>query len=173
MVYDHYSTLNNLITICTHLLLTCLLSNRYSNLFNRMIMFFSIDLKDVYLHIPIVKHHHHFLCFVCNKNLSSGKFYLLHWLQSPRFSYYLLNLYCSFARCKGFHVIIHLDYIPVPNHLKHAGKGHEPFFDLYWFILFYIIIFPNLNLVHSALFIFRTMFGYSGYFCIINIRHTS
>ena len=25
---------------------------------------FSIDLQDVYLHIPIVKHHHHFLHFV-------------------------------------------------------------------------------------------------------------
>ena len=26
--------------------------------------FFSIDLQDAYLHIPIVKHHHHFLHFV-------------------------------------------------------------------------------------------------------------
>ena len=25
---------------------------------------FSIDLKDAYLHIPIVKHHHHFSQFV-------------------------------------------------------------------------------------------------------------
>ena len=25
---------------------------------------FSIDLQDAYLHIPIVKHHHHFLHFV-------------------------------------------------------------------------------------------------------------
>ena len=39
---------------------------------------FSIDLKDGYLHIPIVKHHHHFLCFVWQhkryqwKNLLSG-----------------------------------------------------------------------------------------------------
>ena len=25
---------------------------------------FSIDLKDAYLHIPIFKHHHHFLCYL-------------------------------------------------------------------------------------------------------------
>ena len=27
---------------------------------------FSIDIQDAYLHIPIVKHHHDFLCFVCH-----------------------------------------------------------------------------------------------------------
>ena len=53
-----------LITICTYLLLTYLLSQMCCFLLNENIILFSIDLKEVYLHIPIVKHHYHVLQFV-------------------------------------------------------------------------------------------------------------
>ena len=42
VVYDSYPILSDLIMICT-----CLLSDRYSNLLSKVIMLFSIDLKDV------------------------------------------------------------------------------------------------------------------------------
>ena len=38
--------------------LRCLLSDRCCQLFIKAIMLFSLDLKDAYLHIPIVKHHY-------------------------------------------------------------------------------------------------------------------
>ena len=59
MTYDPYTTLSNLIAICTYLHLRCPLSNRYGYFFKRM-MCFSIDLKDAYLPIP-VKDHCHFM----------------------------------------------------------------------------------------------------------------
>ena len=59
--------------------------------------FFSVDLKDAFLHIPIVKNHHHFSWFVWQwKVLSLGLLgplgILLH----------LLNPYCSFAGARVF-----------------------------------------------------------------------
>ena len=39
-VYHSYSILNDLIVVCTYLLLRCLLSGRYGNLFNKRIMLF-------------------------------------------------------------------------------------------------------------------------------------
>ena len=42
---------------------------------------FSIDLKDAYLYIPVVKHHCHCLQFVWKNTSHSGKFYLLGWTQ--------------------------------------------------------------------------------------------
>ena len=59
---------------------------------------FSFDLQDSYLHIPIVKHHCHFLLFVWHKIcLISGRLYLFGWPQPLRFSQPSLNLFCSFA----------------------------------------------------------------------------
>ena len=60
------------------------------------------DLKDVYLHISIIKHHCHFLYFVGNKNFILGGFCHLGWLQLLGFSLHLLNPYCSFPIARVF-----------------------------------------------------------------------
>ena len=95
VVYNPYSTLSNSIAIYMYLLLRCLLPDRYNNLFNKAIMFFSIDLKDAYLHIPINKHYHHFYILFGNKNHTSAGFCHLGCLWLLRFSFHLLNPYCS------------------------------------------------------------------------------
>ena len=56
---------------------------------------FSIDLQDAYLHIPIVKHHHCFLCLFGIMCLISGWSYLLGWPLG--FFQPSANLFCSFA----------------------------------------------------------------------------
>ena len=58
---------------------------------------FSIDLQDAYLHIPIVKHHCHFLQFVWHNLPYQWKVYHLGWPQHLRFSQPSLNQSCSFA----------------------------------------------------------------------------
>ena len=55
LVYDQSSTLSSWIALCTYHLFRCLLSDRYSTLFSKVIIHFSIDLKDAYLYMPIVK----------------------------------------------------------------------------------------------------------------------
>ena len=54
-------------------------------------MLFSIDIKDAYLDIPIVKHHHHFLWFVCQHNPFQWKVLPLGLVQPLGFSLHLLN----------------------------------------------------------------------------------
>ena len=58
---------------------------------------FSIDLKDAYLHIHIIKHHHHFYNLFGKIHFNRGGFYLLGLPQLLGFSPPLLNLSCSFA----------------------------------------------------------------------------
>ena len=58
---------------------------------------FSIDLQDAYLHIPIVKHHCHFSCFVWHNVPYQWKV-LPFWLATaPRVLWPSPNLFCSFA----------------------------------------------------------------------------
>ena len=58
---------------------------------------FSIDLQDAYLHIPIVKHHCHFLHLFGTMCLISRRFCLLGWPQPLGFLQPSPNLFCSFA----------------------------------------------------------------------------
>ena len=58
-----------------------------------LIFYFSIDFKDAYLHIPIVKHHYHFYGLFDDINLFSERF--CHW------DLHLLNPHCSFG-VQGF-----------------------------------------------------------------------
>ena len=67
VVYNPYIILSNLMALCTYLPSGCLLTDRYGNLFRKMIMLFSIDFKDAYLHIHIINHHYNFLHFVWQK----------------------------------------------------------------------------------------------------------
>ena len=57
MFYILFFIISHVIATCTYLPLVYLLLNRFGSLFNRVIIFFSIDHKDAYLHVPIVKHH--------------------------------------------------------------------------------------------------------------------
>ena len=96
---------------------------------------FSVDLKDVYMHIPFVKCHHHHLCFVCQIYLTSGMFCLLGQPWPPGLSLHLLNPYCSFASASIFCIIIYLDDILVLIHPKFVSKRAQSFvliIDMSW-----------------------------------------
>ena len=58
---------------------------------------FSIDLQDAYLHIPIVQHHHHFLCFVWCNVPCQWKVLPFGLATAPRFLPPSQNLFCFFA----------------------------------------------------------------------------
>ena len=55
---------------------------------------FSIDLKDAYLHIPIVKHYNHFVQFVRQHKPYQWKVFPVGWLLPQGFSPCSLNPYC-------------------------------------------------------------------------------
>ena len=83
---------------------------------------FSIDLQDAYLNIPIVKHHHYFLCFIWHNVPYQWKvlpFGLATALTKP-----ILFL----CHHKGFHIVIYLDDILVLVHSKQASKRAHLFF---------------------------------------------
>ena len=83
---------------------------------------FSIDLQDAYLHVPIVKHHRHFLHFVwCNvpyqwKVLPFGL------ATAPRVFTSLTKPILFLCCCKGLCIVIYLDDILVLVCSKWAGK---------------------------------------------------
>ena len=83
---------------------------------------FSIDLQDAYLHVPIVKHHSHYLCFVwCNvpyqwRVLPFGL------ATAPRVFTSLTKPILFLCCHKGLHIVIYLDDILVLVHSKWAGK---------------------------------------------------
>ena len=83
---------------------------------------FSIDLQDAYLHVPIVKNHHHFLHFVwCNvpyqwKVLPFGL------ATAPRVFMLLTKPILFLCHCKGLHIVIYLEDILVLIHSKWAVK---------------------------------------------------
>ena len=58
---------------------------------------FSIDLRDAYLHIPVVKHHHHFLHFVWHNVPYQWKILPSVLAITSRIFMVLPNLFCSFA----------------------------------------------------------------------------
>ena len=61
---------------------------------------FSIDLQDAYLHVPIVKDHHHFLCFDWHNVPYQWKVFPVGLATAPRVLHSLRNLFCSFATAK-------------------------------------------------------------------------
>ena len=73
--------------MCTYLLVRCLLSERYIIVFNHGNYVFSIDLKDAYLHIPVLKNHHHFLHLFDNINLISRGSCHFGWLECLGFHF--------------------------------------------------------------------------------------
>ena len=84
---------STLITMFTYLLLRCILSDRYGNFFNS----FSIDLKDAYIHIPMLSITVTFNVWFGSTNCISGGFCHLGWLQTIGFLHHSLSPYCSFV----------------------------------------------------------------------------
>ena len=83
---------------------------------------FSIDLQDGYLHIPIVKHHHHFLHFVWHNVPYQWKVLPFGLATAPRVFTYLTKPVLFLCCCKGLHIVIYLDDILVLVHSKQVGK---------------------------------------------------
>ena len=104
---------------------------------------FSTDLKDAYLHIPIVKYHHHFLVLFGIMCVISGRFYLLGLPQALGFLHPSPNLFCSFAITR---VCILLSIWMTSWSLFALSRwvrGHVFFCVPCWSVLVYISIFPS------------------------------
>ena len=94
------SALNDLIAICTFLLLRCLLSDRYNFLFIQEIMLFLLILRMlicIFLLLGIIIAFYHLFGAT---NLTSGRLCLFGWLQPLGFSQLSLNQCCSFCHYK-------------------------------------------------------------------------
>ena len=120
---------------------------------------FSIDLQDAYLHIPIVKHHHHFLHFVWHNVPYQWKFYLLGLPQPLGFLHPSPNLFCSFAISR---VCVLLSIWMTSWSLFALGgwvRGHACFCVPCWSVLVYISIFPSLTFASLRPFV---SWGYVG-----------
>ena len=121
---------------------------------------FSIDLQDAYLHIPIVKHHHHFLQLVWH-NVP------YQWKVLPFPLATALWVFTAIAKpilflchCKGFCIVIYLDDILVLVHSKWAGKGTHSFLcSLLVQAWITYLIFPSLTFTSLRLFV---SWGYAG-----------
>ena len=83
---------------------------------------FSIDLQDAYLHISIVKHHHHFLHFVLHNVPYQWKVLPFGLATAPRVFISLMKPILFLFHCKGLHIVIYLDDILVLVCSKQVGK---------------------------------------------------
>ena len=83
---------------------------------------FFIDLQDTYLHIPIVKHHCHFLQFVWHNMPYQWKVLHFGLAAAPQVFTALTKPILFLCCCNGFCNIIYLDDILVLIHSKQAGK---------------------------------------------------
>ena len=79
---------------------------------------FSIDLQDAYLHVPIVKHHHHFLHFVWHNVPYQWKVLPFGLATAPRVFMSLTNPILFLCHHKGLCIVIYLDDIFVLVHSK-------------------------------------------------------
>ena len=83
---------------------------------------FSIDLQDAYLHVPIVKHHHHFLHFVWCNVPYQWKVLLFGLATAPRVFMLLTKRILFLWHHKGLCIVIYLDDILVLVCSKWVGK---------------------------------------------------
>ena len=83
---------------------------------------FSIDVQDAYLHVPIVKHHHHFICFVWHNVPYQWKVLPFGLATAPRVFTSLMKPILFLCHCKGLHIVIYFDDILVLICSKWAGK---------------------------------------------------
>ena len=109
---------------------------------------FSIDVQDAYLHVPIVKHHHHFLCFVWHNVPYQWK--VLHPSQ---------NLFCSFPITKVC-ILLSIWMTSLSSFaLSGQVRGHTCFCVPFWSVLVYTSIFPSLTFASLSPVLF---WGYVG-----------
>ena len=116
---------------------------------------FSIDQQDAYLHIPIVKHHHHFLHFVWHNVPSQWKVLPFGLATAPRVFAALTKPILFLCHCKGLHIFIYLDDILVLLCSKWAGKRTHLFLCSLLVCLGLHINFskPDLHLNHTFCFL--------------------
>ena len=88
---------------------------------------FSINLQDAYLHIPIVKHHHHFLQFVWHNVPYQWKVLPFGLAMAPQVFTALTKPILFLCCCKGFCIVIYLHDILVLVHSKPTGRGAHLF----------------------------------------------
>ena len=115
---------------------------------------FSIDLQDAYLHVPIVKHHHHFLRFVWHNVPYQWKVLPFGLATAPRVFTSLMQLILFLCCHKGLRIVIYLDDILVLVHSKQAGKRACLFFCSLLVCLSLHINFSKSNLCLSQSFTF-------------------
>ena len=84
---------------------------------------FSIDLQDVYLCIPIVKHHCHFLWFVWHNMPYQWKVLPFGLATAPRVFTALTKPILFLCHCKDSHIVMCLNYVMVLVCSKQAGKS--------------------------------------------------
>ena len=83
---------------------------------------FSIDLQDGYLHVPFVKHHHHFLHFVWHNMPYQWKILPFGLATATRVFTSLTKPILFLCHHKGLHIVIYLDDVLVLLHSKWVGK---------------------------------------------------
>ena len=88
---------------------------------------FSIDLQHAYLHVPIVKHHHHFLHFVWHNVPYQWKVLPFGLATAPRVFMSLIKPILFLWHCKDLCIVIYLDDILVLVHSKWEGKRAHSF----------------------------------------------
>ena len=120
---------------------------------------FSIDLQDAYLHVPIVKHHHHFLCFVWHNVPYQWKALPFELATAPRVFTSLTKPILFLCCHKGLCIVIYLDDILVIVCSKRAGKRAHLFLCSFWSVLVYTSIFPSLTFASLSPLLF---WGYVG-----------
>ena len=122
---------------------------------HRLVMFFSIDLKDAYLHIPIVKHQHHFLWFVWQHKPYQWKVFPFVLASAIGFSPHHTYTYIVPLLLHRFFVLLFSWMVSWSLFtLSMLARELEPSGALYWFILDYILNFPSRNSMSCSNFLF-------------------
>ena len=119
---------------------------------------FSIDLKDVCLHILIIKCHCHILHFVMHINLISGRFCHLGWSQPLGFSLQLLNPFCSFANAKVFILLYIWIFFSSFGKISFCASGYA---QLCW--ICHVIQSDMLNIYHHLVYLYCSFHLFSTY----------
>ena len=150
VVYNLHSILSASVTVCTCLLLRVTQSDRYGNLFSKMIMLSLLISSSGCLYIPIGMCHHFYMFYM----LSVKWFAIWAGYTSKVFHFHLLNPYCTFSTVGFFYIILYLDNILVLTCSQHVRKRARSFYDPYWFIKGYTLVFPGLDLALLSAFVF-------------------
>ena len=115
---------------------------------------FSIDLQDAYLHIPIVRYHHHFLQFVWHNVPHQWKVLPFGLATAPQVFTALTKAILFLCHHKGFCIVIYLDDILVLVCSKWVGKRAHSFLCSLLVRLGLYINFSKSDLCHTQPFYF-------------------